>query len=163
SLALSDTVESKKQEMLAAISSGELEIESDEAVTEISRGASSDRWGINLLHKNTGKSAQLVIDFELNEGSWEIRNLRLAPEIQEMEALGVAEQFVQALVNGDYPAAQTWITADSVDSEKLAGLSVVIEEAAFQLIEREPLMVTSVSDERAWIIVRVMSEELNLR
>jgi outer membrane protein OmpA-like peptidoglycan-associated protein len=76
------------------------------------------------------------------------------------DPLGVAHVFVQALLNQDYSTACSFVDAEKVPNQKLAGLCIVFEEGEYHLKAGKPLVMTIASDSEAWVIAQVRSEKL---
>jgi len=78
----------------------------------------------------------------------------------EPDALTVAHQFVQALLNQDFVSSRKLTDGTKVPNQKLAGLCIVFEEGAYTLKPSKPLVMTTAGPLNAWVIAQVQSEKL---
>jgi outer membrane protein OmpA-like peptidoglycan-associated protein len=78
----------------------------------------------------------------------------------EPDALTVAHNFVNALLNQNYGDASKLTDATKVPNQKIAGLCIVFEEGAYILKPSKPLIMTTAGPLNAWVIAQVQSEKL---
>lgn len=78
----------------------------------------------------------------------------------QIDPLGVADEFVKKLLAHDFGAARKHLDESRVPSERLAGLCIVFEEGQYQLLTGKPLVMTAAGADASWVIAQVKSEKL---
>jgi outer membrane protein OmpA-like peptidoglycan-associated protein len=77
------------------------------------------------------------------------------------DPLGIAHEFVQALLAQDYGKASKLVDPKKVPSQKVAGMCIVFEEGQYVLKASKPLVMTVAGADDAWVIAQVTSQKLN--
>jgi outer membrane protein OmpA-like peptidoglycan-associated protein len=107
-----------------------------------------NRWAIDLEAAGTPLGA-VQADFRRNGQSWKIDALRLPAanaanpsdpaQPDGLDALAVADAFVQAVLRQDFATAKRYADSKSMSDAKIAGLCIIFEEGQYRLRKHKPL------------------------
>lgn len=125
-----------------------LEFQAARPVTEIGELEINrrERWALNLAGEGTGR-----IYFDLArqpDGKWAVERIVLPREIQPdtpapravmVDALGIADAFLQAALEQEFEEAKSFVDSAMVSDAKIAGLCIVFEEGGYRLRPKRPL------------------------
>ena len=156
---------SEKAALIAALENAVVTIDQKQPVTDIGHVGLMDRWAVNLLNPTTGEKHPLTLDFEREEsGGWVIANVHLPKELRQganrpSAVISQAEAFLGRLIDRDFGSLREFALEENVPNEKLAALGIIFDEAKFRLADERSLRTPNVSEDRAWIIARVHSDE----
>jgi len=149
---------------------GGFALDAGNAVTELGRTPTLQRWALNLRHRtDRDRTARIEIDFAPTQnGVWRPSLIRLPDDHQgELdkpqagdEALMVARSFVEAVMQQDFAAARQYVDHQRVNDATIAGLCIIFEEGAFELKKERPLFATVANEQVTWFLVEVVSQKL---
>ena len=144
------------------------EVDPANAVGEIGRTPTLQRWAINLRKRgNPETKSRLELDFARQaDESWKPSRLHLPGEenpqgfVADAEALTTAQSFVEAVERQDFPAARRLVDHNDVSDATIAGLCIIFEEGGFALRKDKPLVATVAKPNVAWFLAQMVSDQL---
>lgn len=151
-----------------ALQSGPWKLDLEQPVSELGKENGREQWAIHLREERSQQKARLAITLARAEDkAWRVSAVAL-PDLLPRQTLGLdavrsADRFFALLQKQDFAQAKEMVEPEGVSDERLAALSILMDEGKFRLIDERPLVATNVNDSHAWIIVRVTSDLLKAR
>lgn len=103
------------------------------------------RWALELDGLELGKD-RIFLDLRRRDGRWSVEKLILPPGSDEpvpraimADPLGIADAFLQAVLNQDFEFARGFVDSEQVSDAKIAGLCILFEEGEYRLRPSKPL------------------------
>jgi outer membrane protein OmpA-like peptidoglycan-associated protein len=103
------------------------------------------RWAIQFEGMAPGRD-RLHLDLKRESGKWSVEKITLPPAPGEAipkaalaDSLGVADAFIQAVLNQDFEFARGFVDPSQVSDAKIAGLCILFEEGGYTLRKSKPL------------------------
>lgn len=103
------------------------------------------RWALHLDGAEPGRD-RIFLDLKRSDGKWSVEKLTLPPPVGEpipkailADSLGVADAFLQAVLNQDFEFARAFVDSATVSDAKIAGLCILFEEGGYQMRKAKPL------------------------
>ena len=105
------------------------------------------RWAISYA----GSEDEITFDVKrLTDGLWVVENVAVQSSLPtidpkqsgievQADSLTVADRFVKALLEQDFPLALRYADADSISDARVASLCIMFEEGEYELRKRKPL------------------------
>jgi outer membrane protein OmpA-like peptidoglycan-associated protein len=106
---------------------------------------SRTRWALELDGREPGRD-RIFLDLKRDGGKWSVEKITLPPAAGEeipkamlADSLGVADAFLQALLNQDFEFARAFVDPATVSDAKIAGLCILFEEGEYRMRQSKPL------------------------
>ncbi len=103
------------------------------------------RWSLELADREPGRN-RIFLDLKRVDGKWIVEKITLPPTEGEpipkaalADSLGVADAFIQAVLNQDFEFARAFVDSSVVSDAKIAGLCILFEEGEYRLRKSKPL------------------------
>ena len=103
------------------------------------------RWAIQFEGMDPGRD-RLFLDLKREGGKWSVDKITLPPAAGEVipkaalaDSLGIADAFIQAVLNQDFEFARQFVDASKVSDAKIAGLCILFEEGGYTMRKSKPL------------------------
>ncbi len=123
------------------------------------------RWALTLNDQPPGRE-QIFLELRRNGKQWQIDKISLpaAPgesQVQQelTDLLGVADTFLQAVLNQDFERASEWVAPASVSDTKIAGLCILFEEGGYKLRKFKPLRTIFQRQDKAGFLANVETSD----
>jgi OOP family OmpA-OmpF porin len=106
---------------------------------------SRTRWSLELAGREPGRD-RIFLDLKRVGGKWSVEKITLPPANGEpipkaalADSLGVADAFIQAVLNQDFEFARAFVDPAMVSDAKIAGLCILFEEGEYRMRKSKPL------------------------
>ncbi len=103
------------------------------------------RWALELDGQEAGRD-RIFLDLKRDGGKWSVEKIILPPASGEpvpkavmADALGVADAFLQAVLNQNFEFARALVDSATVSDAKIAGLCILFEEGEYRMRKSKPL------------------------
>lgn len=103
------------------------------------------RWALHLKGVEVGYD-RLFFDLTREEGTWGVASMTLpppqgqpAPKALHVDALGIADAFLQATFRQEFEMAKEFVDTDRISDAKIAGLCILFEEGKYRMRTQKPL------------------------
>lgn len=103
------------------------------------------RWSLELDGREPGRD-RILLDLKREGGEWSVEKITLPPPNGEpipraalADSLGVADAFIQAVLNQDFEFARAFVDPAMVSDAKIAGLCILFEEGEYRMRKSKPL------------------------
>lgn len=103
------------------------------------------RWALQLDGVEPGRD-RIFLDLKRAGGKWSVEKITLPPAAGEpvpkavlADSLGVADAFLQAVLNQDFEFARAFVDPATVSDAKIAGLCILFEEGGYRMRQSKPL------------------------
>jgi outer membrane protein OmpA-like peptidoglycan-associated protein len=103
------------------------------------------RWSLELEGREPGRD-RIFLDLKRDSGKWSVEKITLPPANGEpipkaalADSLGVADAFIQAVLNQDFEFARAFVDSAAVSDAKIAGLCILFEEGEYRMRKAKPL------------------------
>jgi OmpA-OmpF porin, OOP family len=103
------------------------------------------RWAIELDEREPGCD-RILFDLRNEGGKWIIEKLSLPPAPGDpipkavlADSLGIADSFLQAVLNQDFDFARDFVDPATVSDTKIAALCILFEEGQYRIRSSKPL------------------------
>jgi outer membrane protein OmpA-like peptidoglycan-associated protein len=103
------------------------------------------RWSLELVGREPGRD-RIFLDLKRDSGKWSVEKITLPPANGEpipkaalADSLGVADAFIQAVLNQDFEFARAFVDSALVSDAKIAGLCILFEEGEYRMRKAKPL------------------------
>jgi OOP family OmpA-OmpF porin len=132
---------------LKALSSTPLKLRQPDGIREVGELELNmhSRWALELEGKDPGHN-QIYLDLRKSDGKWRVEKITLPPAPGEpipkavfADSLGVADAFLQAVLQQDFEFARAFVDPATVSDAKIAGLCILFEEGEYRLRKSKPL------------------------
>lgn len=123
------------------------------------------RWALWLDGPESGRD-RIFFDLKRDGGKWTVQSLTLPPAPGEpvpkavlVDALGIADAFLQATLRQDFELAKEFVDSTTVSDAKIAGLCILFEDGNYQLRPEKPLRAMFQQPDTAGYLARVVTSE----
>jgi outer membrane protein OmpA-like peptidoglycan-associated protein len=103
------------------------------------------RWALQLDGAEAGRD-RIFIDLKRDGAKWSVEKITLPaaagepiPKAVLADSLGVADAFLQAVLNQDFEFARAFVDPATVSDAKIAGLCILFEEGGYRMRKAKPL------------------------
>jgi outer membrane protein OmpA-like peptidoglycan-associated protein len=103
------------------------------------------RWALQFEGMDPGRD-RVYLDLKRESGKWSVEKITLPPPAGEAipkaalaDSLGIADAFIQAVLNQDFEFARAFVDPAQVSDAKIAGLCILFEEGGYTLRKSKPL------------------------
>ena len=103
------------------------------------------RWALELDGMEPGRN-RILLDLRRSEKNWSVEKISLppgpgepVPKAELADSLGVADAFLQAVLDQDFEFARAFVDSTTVSDAKIAGLCILFEEGEYRLRKHKPL------------------------
>jgi outer membrane protein OmpA-like peptidoglycan-associated protein len=103
------------------------------------------RWALQFDGMDPGRD-RVFLDLKRESGKWSVEKITLPPSAGEAipkaalaDSLGIADAFIQAVLNQDFEFARAFVDPEQVSDAKIAGLCILFEEGGYTLRKSKPL------------------------
>jgi len=103
------------------------------------------RWALRLDGAEPGRD-RIFLDLIRDGGMWSVDKITLPPPAGQAvpkaiiaDSLGVADAFLQAVLNQDFEFARAFVDPATVSDAKIAGLCILFEEGGYRMRKSKPL------------------------
>ncbi len=103
------------------------------------------RWALHLDGAEPGRD-RIFLDLKRDGANWSIDKITLPPPAGEpvpkallADSLGVADAFLQAVLNQDFKFARAFVDPATISDAKIAGLCILFEEGGYRMRKTKPL------------------------
>jgi outer membrane protein OmpA-like peptidoglycan-associated protein len=103
------------------------------------------RWALQFEGMPPGRD-KVFLDLKRESGKWSVEKITLPPSAGEAipkaalaDSLGIADAFIQAVLNQDFEFARAFVDPAQVSDAKIAGLCILFEEGGYTLRKSKPL------------------------
>ncbi len=136
-----------RRRLAALAAQGGLRLRRPDAVQEVGELKLNERarWALWLEGAEAGRD-RIFFDLFRDKGKWSIESLMLPPGPGEpipkavlVDALGIADAFLQATLRQDFELAKEFVDSSAVSDAKIAGLCILFEEGKYRLRPKRPL------------------------
>jgi outer membrane protein OmpA-like peptidoglycan-associated protein len=132
---------------LKALSTSPLKVRQPDGIREVGELElnAHSRWALELEGLEPGRD-KIFIDLRKADGKWRVEKITLPPAAGEpipkavfADSLGVADAFLQAVLQQDFEFARAFVDPATVSDAKIAGLCILFEEGEYRLRKSKPL------------------------
>jgi outer membrane protein OmpA-like peptidoglycan-associated protein len=103
------------------------------------------RWALELDGMEPGRD-RILLDLRRNDKNWSVEKMTLppgpgepVPKAELADSLGVADAFLQAVLDQDFEFARAFVDSTTVSDAKIAGLCILFEEGEYRMRKQKPL------------------------
>jgi OmpA-OmpF porin, OOP family len=103
------------------------------------------RWALQFEGMPAGRD-RVFLDLKRESGKWSVEKITLPPSAGEAipkaalaDSLGIADAFIQAVLNQDFEFARAFVDPSQVSDAKIAGLCILFEEGGYTMRKSKPL------------------------
>lgn len=121
------------------------------------------RWALELDEREPGRD-RIFFDFRNENGSWIIEKVVFPPALGEpipkatlADSLGVADTFLQAVLNQDFEFAHNFVDPATVSDAKIAALCILFEESGYRMRATKPLRAIFNRDDTVGYLANVVA------
>jgi outer membrane protein OmpA-like peptidoglycan-associated protein len=142
-----EALDPQTAERLKALSTSSLRLRQSGGVREVGELElnSRTRWALELEGREPGRD-RIFLDLKRNGGKWSVEKITLPPAAGEpipkavlADSLGVADAFLQAVLDQDFEFARAFVDPATVSDAKIAGLCILFEEGEYHMRKSKPL------------------------
>ena len=143
----SEALDPQTSERLRQLAAGKLRLRTPDGIREVGEIElnSRARWALELAGQAPGCD-RILLDLQRQSGKWSVEKITVpeavdaaAPKAQVADSLGVADAFLQAVLNQDFEFARAFVDPATVTDAKIAGLCILFEEGGYRLRKAKPL------------------------
>lgn len=123
------------------------------------------RWALWLEGLEVGRD-RILFDLQRRGDGWIVEQLILPPGRDEpvpkavvVDALGIADAFLQAALKQDFELAKEFVDSSVVSDAKIAGLCILFEEGKYRLRPEKPLRAMFQRDDVAGYVAYVQATD----
>jgi len=123
------------------------------------------RWALLLAGVEAGRD-RIFFDLKRDGGKWSVQSLTLPPGPGEpvpkavlVDALGIADAFLQATLRQDFELAKEFVDSAKVSDAKIAGLCILFEDGNYRLRPEKPLRAMFRQPASAGYLARVVTAD----
>lgn len=103
------------------------------------------RWAIELDQREAGRD-RILFDLRNENGKWMVEKMTLPPAPGDpipkavlADSLGIADAFLQAVINQDFEFARAFVDTATVSETKIAALCILFEEGQYRMRPAKPI------------------------
>ena len=103
------------------------------------------RWALQFDGLDPGRD-RVFLDLKRESGKWLVEKITLPPSVGEAipkaalaDSLGIADAFIQAVLNQDFEFARDFVDPSQISDAKIAGLCILFEEGGYTMRKSKPL------------------------
>ena len=103
------------------------------------------RWALEFDEREPGRN-RIFFDLRRADGKWLVEKMTLPPGPGEpipkavfADSLGVADSFLQAVLNQDFEFARDFVDPKKVSEAKIAALCILFEEGQYRMRSSKPI------------------------
>jgi len=142
-----EALDPQTAERLRQLAASPLQLRQPDGVREIGELElnSRTRWALELADREPGRD-RIFLDLKRDGGKWSVEKITLPPANGEpipraelADSLGVADAFIQAVLNQDFEFARAFVDPAMVSDAKIAGLCILFEEGEYRMRKAKPL------------------------
>jgi OmpA-OmpF porin, OOP family len=142
-----DAFDSESIARLKELSSGPLRLRQPDGIREVGELElnAHSRWALELDGQPPGRD-RIFLDLRKKNGKWSVEKITFPPAPGELipkavfaDSLGIADAFLQAVLNQDFEFARAFVDPKTVSDAKIAGLCILFEEGEYRLRKSKPL------------------------
>ena len=151
---------------LAALAeAGPLRFQHPEPAREVGEIALNEhsRWALHLDGAEPGRD-RLFFDLLRKDGTWGVDSMALppapgevAPKALHVDALGIADAFLQATFHQQFELAKAFVDTTRVSDAKIAGLCILFEEGNYRMRPQKPLRAMFQREQDAGFLANVLA------
>lgn len=162
-----EALDDATRKRLARLAAGQPKLRRPNAVHEVGELELNvrTRWALLLDGAETGRD-RIFFDLKREGGKWMVQSLTLPPAPGEpvpkaflVDALGIADAFLQATLRQDFEVAKEFVDSTTVSDAKIAGLCILFEDGNYRLRSEKPLRAMFQQPDTAGYLARVVSSE----
>lgn len=142
-----DALNTETAERLRQLATSPLRLRQPDGVREVGELElnARTRWSLELEGREPGRD-RIFLDLKREGGKWSVEKITLPPANGEpvpraalADSLGVADAFIQAVLNQDFEFARAFVDSAAVSDAKIAGLCILFEEGEYRMRKAKPL------------------------
>lgn len=142
-----EALDSETAERLRQLATSPLRLRQPDGVREVGELElnARTRWSLELADREPGRD-RIFLDLKRDGGKWSVEKITLPPANGEpipkaalADSLGVADAFIQAVLNQDFEFARAFVDPAMVSDAKIAGLCILFEEGEYRMRKSKPL------------------------
>lgn len=121
------------------------------------------RWALHLDGAEPGRD-RLFFDLMREDGAWGVDSMMLppaagevAPKALHVDALGIADAFLQATFRQEFELAKAFVDTQQVSDAKIAGLCILFEEGDYRMRPQKPLRAMFQREDDAGFLANVLA------
>lgn len=134
-------------ERLKALSASPLRFRQPGSINEVGEIElnARTRWSLQIDGAEPGHD-RILLDLKRDGANWSVEKIILPPPPGEpvpkallADSLGVADAFLQSVLNQDFESARAFVDPATVSDTKIAGLCILFEEGGYHMRKSKPL------------------------
>lgn len=160
-----DAMSTPKAERLKALAAAHLRLRPQNGVREVGELELNGRtrWALELDGQEPGRN-RIFLDLRRDGQKWIVDKIVLPPAPGEPVApqddmLGVADAFLQAVLQQQFERARAFVDPATVSDTKIAGLCILFEEGGYHLRKSKPLRAMFRRQDTAGYLANVEAED----
>lgn len=154
-----------RAKLAALASAGPLQFQHPDPAREVGELEvnARSRWALHLEGVGAGHD-RLFFDLSRKDGTWGVESMTLppppgepAPKALHVDALGIADAFLQATFRQEFEMAKEFVDTSKVSDAKIAGLCILFEEGNYRMRPQKPLRGMFQRDADAGFLANVLA------